>query len=221
MHSLRSRATGLLAALALGVATRGVSQSMSNMSMSQPAMPASMSASDLRLGLNSLLAEHIYLASAATGAALGGRTPEFQSAAGALDANSVALSKAIGSVYGDDAGTAFLALWRKHIGFVVDYTTGVASGDKAKQDKAVQDLLGYASDFGAFLHSACPGLPTSVVADLVRGHITTLKTVIDALAANDPAVYNNIRTAAAHMQMIADPLAAAIAKQFPTRFAMR
>lgn len=217
MHTIRTRVIGLVAALALGVASRGATQAMGNMNMrmSQP----SMSASDLRVALNSLLAEHIYLAGSATGAALGGRTAEFQAAAGALDSNSVTLSKAIGSVYGDDAGTAFLALWRKHIGFVVSYTTGVATKDKAKQDKAVQDLLGYATDFGAFLHSACPGLPTNVVAGLVRGHITSLKTVIDAQAANDGAVFNNLRTAAAHMQMIADPLAAAIAKQFPERFA--
>ena len=112
-------------------------------------------------------------------------------------------------------------MWRKHIGFVVDYITGVATKNTMKQDKAVQDLLGYANDFGAFLHAACPGLPTTIVADLVRGHITSLKTVIDAQAANDPAVYNNIRMAAAHMQMIADPLASAIAKQFPERFASR
>jgi hypothetical protein len=216
MHAIRTRAVGLAAALALGLAPHAVAQgTMSNMSRSP------MAASDLRVGLNSLLAEHIYLASASTGAALGGRSAEFGAAAAALDSNSVALSKAIGSVYGSDAGMAFLALWRKHIGFVVDYTTGLAGKDKTKQDKAVQDLLGYANDFGAFLHSACPGLPTTVVADLVRGHITTLKTVIDAQAANDPMVFVNIRAAAAHMQMIADPLAGAIAKQFPDRFAMR
>lgn len=216
MHAIRTRAVGLAAALVLGFAPHAVAQgTMSNMNRSP------MAASDLRVGLNSLLAEHIYLASAATGAALGGRSAEFGAAAAALDSNSVALSKAIGSVYGSDAGMAFLALWRKHIGFVVDYTTGVAGKDKMKQDKAVQDLLGYANDFGAFLHSACPSLPTTVVADLVRGHITTLKTVIDAQAANDPMVFVNIRAAAAHMQMIADPLAAAIAKQFPDRFAMR
>jgi hypothetical protein len=207
MQTIRTRTLGVLTALALGLAAGGAAQGMP--------------ASDLRVGLNTLLAEHIYLASAATGAALGGRTPEFQAAAGALDSNSVALSMAIGSVYGDDAGAAFLALWRKHIGFVVDYTTGLATKNKAKQDKAVADLLGYATDFGAFLNSACPALPTSVVADLVRGHITSLKTVIDAQAAGDPALYNNIRTAAAHMRMIADPLAAAIAKQFPDRFAAR
>src|SRR5262245_46675252 len=139
MITLRSRAIGLAAALAIGVALRGAGQSsMSNMSTSQP----SMSASDLRVALNTLLAEHIYLAGSATGAALGGRTPEFQAAAGTLDSNSVAIAKAIGSIYGEDAGTAFLALWRKHIGFVVDYTTGVATKNKMKQDKAVQDLLG-------------------------------------------------------------------------------
>ena len=220
MLPIRSRAIAIVAALATGVAARGATQSsMGNMSMAPS--PAAISASDLRVALNTLLGEHIYLASSATGAALGGRSAEFQSAAGALDSNSVAIAKAIGMIYGEDAGTAFLALWRKHIGFVVDYTTGLATKNKAKQDKAVQDLLGYATDFGAFLHSACPGLPTSVVADLVRGHITSLKTVIDAQAANDPVVYNNIRTAASHMQMIADPLAAAIAKQFPDRFASR
>jgi len=58
-------------------------------------------------------------------------------------------------------------LWRKHIGMVVDYTVGVAANDKAKQDKAVAELIGYTQDFGAFLQSANPNLPKSVVADLV------------------------------------------------------
>ena len=205
---------GIFIALVLGVATMGAGQMNQ---MSQAKMPAA----DLRVGLNTLLAEHVYLASSATGAALGSRQADFGAAAGSLDQNSIALSKAIGSVYGSDAETAFLALWRKHIGFVVDYTTGLAAKDKGKQDKAVQDLLGYANDFGAFLNAACPNLPTKVVADLVRGHIMTLKAVIDAQAANDPAAYANIRSAAGHMQMIADPLAAGIAKQFPTRFASR
>ena len=90
--------------------------------------------------LNTLFAEHVALAAAATGAALDGRDAEFKAAAGALDANSIAIAQAIGSVYGTDAEAAFLPLWRRHIGFVVDYTTGVAASDRAKQDKAVSDL---------------------------------------------------------------------------------
>ena len=185
-------------------------------------LQAQMKGTDLRVGLNTMLEEHVYLAAAATGAALGGRQAEFEGAAAALDQNSVALSQAIGSVYGPDAEAAFLALWRKHIGFVVDYTTGVATKDKAKQNRAVNALLGYAGDFGAFINAANPNLPKDVVAGLVKTHIVTLKDVIDAQAAGDPkGTYAKARDAAGHMKMIADPLADGIVKQFPERFAMK
>ena len=173
----------------------------------------------LRTALNLALREHVHLAAAATGAALGGRDAEFKAAAGALDANSVAVAKAIGSVYGPDAEKAFLPLWRKHIGMVVDYTVGKATGDRAKQDRAVSELVAYTQDFGAFLAGANPNLPRAVVADLVKHHVVTLKDVIDAQAAKDPArAFTAQRTGAAHMQMIADPLAEAIVTQFPERF---
>ena len=176
-------------------------------------------AAGLRTALNVAMREHVYLAAAATGAALGGRDDEFKAAAGALDANSVAIAQAIGSVYGKDAGAAFLPLWRRHIGFVVDYTIGAASQDRAKQDKAVGDLIAYTADFGAFLASANPNLPKPVVAGLVKHHVVTLKDVIDAQAAKDPAkAWNAARTAAGHMQQVADPLAEAIVKQFPDRY---
>jgi hypothetical protein len=190
--------------------------------MAAPASAQSIAASDLRTALNTGLAEHVWLAAAATEAALGGRSGEFQNAAAALDANSVALSQAIGSVYGQGAGTAFLELWRKHITFFVDYTTGVAKKDQTMQDKAIKDLLGYADDFGAFLASANPNLPKDVVAGLVRDHAVGLKAVVDAQAKGDWATaYTKLREAAAHMQMIADPLAGAIAKQFPEKYASR
>jgi hypothetical protein len=177
-------------------------------------------AAELRAGLNSLFREHIFLAAAATGAALDGREAEFKAAAAALDGNSVDIAKAIGTVYGKDAGEAFLPLWRKHIGFVVDYTVGVATKDKGKADMAVNELIQYTQDFGAFLSAASPTLPKAVVADLVKHHVVTLKEVIDAQAAKDPArAYTAVRTAAAHMQMIADPLAETIVKQFPAKFA--
>jgi LPXTG-motif cell wall-anchored protein len=150
---------------------------------------------------------------------LGGRDAEFKAAADALDANSVALSKSIGSVYGTDAENAFLPLWRKHIGFFVDYTQGKATKDQAKQDKAVSDLTQYTQDFGAFLNSANPNLPKDTVADLVKTHVLTLKDVVDAQATDDYAkAYTAQRDAYAHMSMIADPLTNAIMQQFPEKF---
>jgi hypothetical protein len=102
----------------------------------------------------------------------------------------------------------------------VDYTVGVATKDKSKQDKAVNDLVGYTQDFGAFLSSANPNLPKTVVADLVKTHVLTLKDVVDAQAAGDPVKANKaLRTAYSHMHMIADPLAEAIVKQFSSRYA--
>jgi hypothetical protein len=177
-------------------------------------------AAGLRVGLNALLSEHVYLAAAATNAALAGRQPEFQAAAAALDANSMDVARAIGSVYGPDAEKAFLPLWRKHIGMVVDYTVGAATSDRAKQDKAVTDLVGYTQDFGAFLASANPHLPKAVVAELVKHHVLTLKDVIDAQVTRDQdRAFRALRTGAGHMQMIADPLAGAIVKQFPDKVA--
>jgi hypothetical protein len=186
-----------------------------------PALAAhgSASASDLRTGYNALLAEHVFLAAAATNAALAGRQAEFEAAAAALDGNSQDIATSIGSVYGPDAEKAFLPLWRKHIGMAVDYTMGVATRDKAKQDKAVADLIGYTQDFGAFLASANPNLPKDVVAELVKHHVVTLKGVIDPQAAGDQAAaFTALRVAAGHMAVIGDPLAGAIAKQFPARY---
>ena len=215
------RLTGGAAILALLTVGCTMSPSMTHSmsgSMAGPATSAT-KAADLRTGLNALLGEHVMLASGATNAALGGRQGEFEAAAAALDANSVDIAKAIGSVYGADAEKAFLPLWRRHIGFFVDYTVGVATKDKPKQDKAVNDLIGYTEDFGAFLSSANPNLPKAVVADLVKTHVLTLKDVVDAQAAKDPVKANRaVRTAYSHMHMIADPLAGAIVKQFPDKF---
>jgi hypothetical protein len=217
-HALRA-----VAGLTIVAAGVGDARSLAH-AATPPAHPTAISApvpaAELRARLNTLLQEHAYLAAGATNAALGGRQAEFQAAAGALDANSVDLSIAIGSVYGGGAEQAFLALWRKHIGFFVDYATGVATKDKAKQDKAVNDLVGYTQDFGAFLSSANPNLPKAAVADLVKTHVLTLKDVVDAQGMGDQRkAYTALRAAASHMMMIADPLASAIAKQFPDKFA--
>lgn len=95
----------------------------------------------------------------------------------------------------------------------------MATNDQGKQNEAVRALTSYTEDFGAFLASANPNLPKSVVADLVKHHVVTLKEVIDAQATKDPVkAYAALRAAAGHMQMIADPLAEAIVKQFPDKF---
>lgn len=173
----------------------------------------------LRSTLTQLLSEHVYVAAMATNAALDARDDEFKAAASALDGNSQDLAAAIGSVYGEAAGTAFLPLWRKHIGFFVDYTNGAAQGDQAAKDKAISDLTQYAQDFGAFLESANPNLPKAAVVSLLVPHVQTLTAVIDAQAAKDPVTaYTGLRAAYAHMPMVANALTDGIIQQFPDKF---
>jgi len=173
-------------------------------------------AADLYAGLTHLLQEHVYLAGAATYAAINGG--DFDGAAGALDENSVALSEAIGSVYGDDAGGAFLELWRTHIGFFVDYTQARAAGDEVGADAAVAALEGYAQDFGAFLESANPNLPQAAVAEELGPHVMTLTAAIDAQVAGDAAQWTLLREAAGHMPNTAAVLAGGIVAQMPETF---
>ena len=174
-------------------------------------------ASQLRSGLTSLLQEHVYLAGITTGTALAGQ--DFKPAAAALDANTQALQDAIASVYGDAGGKQFGDLWRKHIGFFVDYATGKATNDAAKVSKARSDLDGYRSDFGAFIESATKGgLPKQAVADELKPHVESLFAAIDAQAAKSPDAVAKLKVAADHMPMTAMILAGGIVKQFPAKF---
>lgn len=175
-------------------------------------------AGDLRVALNLLLLDHVYLTGQATDQALIGNDAGFKSAAATLDKNTVGLGNAIGLAYGDAAKTTFLELWRKHIGFFVAYTQAAAKGDAAGKAKADADLDGYRKDFDAFITGANPNLPKGAVADLLVGHVKGLEAMIDAQAAKDPTWTDKAMVAADHSQKIADPLAGAIAKQFPAKF---
>jgi hypothetical protein len=182
-------------------------------------------AADLRAGMTSLLREHVLLASSATGAAIGGRQAQFEAAATALngpgDSNSSDIVGAVRGVYGDAVGTAFDGLWRSegHIPGFVAYTQGIATGDRAKADKAVADLLAYAKTFGTTMNSVNPNLPAADVEEAIKAHATTLKAVIDAQkAGNATNVATSLREAVHHMSGTADVLAEATVKQFPDKF---
>ena len=175
-------------------------------------------AADLRVALNLLLSDHVYITAQVTDQALIGNDAGFKAAAATLDKNTVGLGNAIGTAYGDAAKTTFLELWRKHIGFFVAYTQAAAKGDAAGKTKADADLDGYRKDFDAFITGANPNLPKGAVADLLVSHVKGLEAVIDAQAAKDPTWADKAMVAADHSQKIADPLAGAIAKQFPDKF---
>ena len=215
--------TVALVALSLGVAGCGDDDEGDGGSASATtsvAAPTETGAAELRATLTAALQEHVYLAGIAVvnGAGSGLDSPEFEAAAATLDKNSVALSEAIGSVYGDDAGKQFLALWRDHIAFFVDYTAAKAGGDEAGVRKARNGLDDYRAEFGAFLASANPNLTQEAVAEELKPHVDSVFKTIDAVVAGSPDAFELLRAAAGHMPMTANVLAGAIAKQFPDKF---
>ena len=207
-----------VAAVASGALTpRGTghgSMSGMNMTMSHSAT-ASPKAVQLRIALNQLLGEHAILAIQATQRGLvGGK--DFNAVAKALDQNSVAISKAIGSVYGPAAANQFLNgknLWRAHIKYFVDYTVATAKHDTAGQKKAVANLMVYIQTQAAFFAKAT-GLPKQALVDDLTAHVLQLKGQLDAFAKGNYAqAYSLTNAAYEHMGMTADLLASAIAKQ--------
>ena len=224
----RVAVAGLAAASLVGVAACGEddkSESASGSSMTASASESSgpatdTAASELRSTLTAGLQEHVYLAGIAitNGVGAGLDSPEFKAAAGSLDKNSIALSQAIGSVYGDDAGKQFLAIWRDHSGFFVDYTKAKAAGDADGARAAKRKLDGYRAQFGAFLASANPELTKEAVAAELKPHVNSVFATIDAVVAGSPDAFERLRAAAAHMPGTANVLAGAIATQFPDKF---
>ena len=201
--------SGLLVAGAVAAPPPAMSHSMN------VHVKSKLTASDLRVMLDNLFGEHAVLAMNATDAGVTG-SKAFPAAAKALDDNSVALSKAIGSIYGAKAANTFLNgkfMWRAHIKFFVDYTVAKAKKDMAGQNKAVANLKQYTVTFGNFLAGAT-GLPKPAVQNDLLGHVLELKGQLDSYASgNFTMAASQYHAAYNHMFMTGDLVAAAIAKQ--------
>src|SRR5437867_2157163 len=131
-------------------------------------------AAQLRMKVNGLLQEHVFLVSAATAAALGGRSDEYAAARAALDDNSTALDDNATAVFGTEPGKTFGDLWKKRPGFLIAYAQGLAGHDGGKAAQALSDLNQYGKDLGAFLHGALPALPAEAITALVGTDIQDL-----------------------------------------------
>jgi len=185
-----------------------------------PPTKAETSAASLRQGLDALLQENVVLVAAATNAALGGRLDEYNAAYSAIDDNTRELEGAVRTIYGEDAGRKFYDLWHTHIGYLVDYTQGVATNDEAKRTKAQSELVAYSTDFGNMVQSLTGGrLNHDTVADLTRANIAELKGVIDAQGAKDYALaYTDERDAEKQSFILGNTWSNAIVLQFPDKY---
>ncbi|MED1204434.1 copper amine oxidase [Heyndrickxia acidicola] len=203
---------------AAGSISASASTMNGNMMMSPSASIAS-PAANLRADLDSLLSEHAYLAIITMQKGAKG-AKDFQAAANALNQNTDNLSKAVASVYGEQAGMQFKQIWGSHIGYFVDYVKAtVAKNDAAKQ-KAMKNLNSYTITQADFFSKATGGRLSA--AQLEEGLKMHVQDLLDAfnnyVAGNYTAAYMNVREAISHMYTPGKGLSWAITQQFPSKF---
>ncbi|HKF86162.1 MAG TPA: hypothetical protein VKB30_10285 [Candidatus Limnocylindrales bacterium] len=171
-------------------------------------------ATGLRIALARLLGEHAYLLMESMRAAARNEG-EAAAVEASLDANSDTLGKAVSSVYGADAGTAFRALWERHVVAALDYARATAAGDAAGAKSATDELEAFQTAFNEFLAKANPKLDAHAEEAAVQLHLEH----VQHFAAGDfAAAYESARRAYGHMFDLGDMLARAIATQYPDRF---
>ena len=139
-------------------------------------------------------------------------------AADAVVENAKQISAAVAGFYGDAGGTQMLQLLAGHWGAVKALTDTRAQGDDAGATQAMSDLTANAGAIATFLAAANPNLPEDTVRGLMLAHGAHHSQQINLVLAGDTAGEATEWTAMqAHMDMIADALAGAIAKQFPDK----
>ena len=134
-------------------------------------------------------------------------------------ANDRQIAAAIEPYYGKQASEKLFGLLAAHYGAVKQYLQAHAAGSKAKQDAALKSLTGNATEFAKFLSGANPNLPFDTLNGLLLAHgghhIQQIQQLKSKQYAQEAQTWEAMKQ---HMYVIADALAGALAKQFPSKF---
>lgn len=179
---------------------------------------SSSKSSDLRVGLNNLLREHVSVSLAVTRDIVDGST-HLEASKAAQTANAVDVAKAVGSVYGEEAQAKITPMFVDHIEQSNNYAAAVAAGDQMAKDAAVVELKEYLEDIAGFFSGAISTLPKDAVYGLLETHENLLNESIDAYKAGDyQKSYDLERQALAQAGSIGDALAKGIVETQPDMF---
>jgi hypothetical protein len=177
---------------------------------------ASSPAVNLRVSVNSLLQEHVYLATMTTGAATGHRVTEEAAAARALAENTAALGSVFAGLFGAPVGTLFDQLWAAKNLATIGYAS--ASTGTAKQRALNQLNDAFVTKFPIFVQDST-GLAAGTLRSAIEAQVAATITVIDDQRSGSLARLGaDDRSADASMEVVADLLASAIAAKLPARF---
>ena len=139
-------------------------------------------------------------------------------AADAVVANARQISGAVAGFYGKPGGDRLMELLGGHWAAIKAMTDARAKNDAGAADKAMADANANVDEIAKFLAGANPNLPEDTVRGLYLAHVAHHSQQIQQIMAGDTAGEATSWAAMQqHMDMIADALAGAIAKQFPDK----
>ena len=171
---------------------------------------AGRSGADVRVALDSLLQEQVYLVAAAMDASSNGRLDELIGASSALDQNSLVLAQLVGAVKGQSTAQALADALRAETADLVHLaraqTDSGVSADLDRQNSAIAAQL------------ALDPFTPSAAEDLLRRRVEAFRALADALARRDPVdAAARVQAAALASDGLGRPLAAAISATVPAQ----
>lgn len=141
-----------------------------------------------------------------------------KAAADAVVANAKQLATAVGSFYGQSAADRTLQLLAGHWTGVKALTDARFAQDGTARQKAMAALNDNVDAIAVFFSGANPYLPENAVRSLFATHVAHHATEIQQIMAGDmQSEQATWKAMQAHMDVIADAMAGAIARQFPDK----
>jgi hypothetical protein len=139
----------------------------------------------LRSAFAMLLGEHMQLIVDAQRAIFAG-PQEFKAAAAQVDANTTAITQAMGAILGPQKGAEFQTAWANHIDGLMAYTTAVASKDDVGKQAAETNLDAFANRLALYFSDVVKRqLPVEPLTGAITLHDGHLINQANAYAAKD------------------------------------
>ena len=139
----------------------------------------------LRSAFAMLLGEHMELVVDTQRATFAG-APEFQAAAAQVNANTAAITRAMGAIVGPRKAAEFQSAWANHVEGLLAYTAAVAANDQAAKATATKNLDAFAARLALYFSDVVRNrLPVQPLTRAITAHDTHLTNHVDAYAAKD------------------------------------
>lgn len=181
------------------------------------AAPAKAKAADTQAALRDLWVGHVFWVRNVAVETIAGNAAAAKAAEDQVVANAKQIAGAIEPFYGKAASEKLFGQLAGHYGAVKEY---LQAKDKAGRDAAFQKLAANAEEIAKFLSGANPNLPIDTLRSLLIAHgghhVQQINQLREKDYAGEATTWEQMKQ---HMYVIADALAGAIVKQFPSKFA--